>query len=170
MMHLAWRSIEEVPYNFSRSSIKFQGHTEHKITDFDPNWAFPDCNSILIAPMDLKWCTKIDVLLKRCHIVLQGHPSNFKATQAEKSTTWIQFWVRLLPVGLSQLSNPCDLPWVFFQNQYTVCESWTGNENQRRCHTVLKIMIWPDHNRLTTASQPWVGVRNHMPTCLNYRF
>ena len=29
-------------YCFPRSSIKFQGHTGQNITDFDPNWAFPD--------------------------------------------------------------------------------------------------------------------------------
>ena len=29
-------NIEEVPYCFSRSSVKFQGHTGQKITDFDP--------------------------------------------------------------------------------------------------------------------------------------
>ena len=44
MMHKAWSSIEEVPYCFSRSSVKFQGHTGQKIADFDPNWPFPDCN------------------------------------------------------------------------------------------------------------------------------
>ena len=26
MMHKAWCNVEEVPYNFWRSSIKFQGH------------------------------------------------------------------------------------------------------------------------------------------------
>ena len=31
MMHKAWCSIEKVPYCFSRSSIKFQGHTGWKI-------------------------------------------------------------------------------------------------------------------------------------------
>ena len=91
MMHKAWSSIREVPYSFSRSSVKFRGHTGPKFADFDPNWVFPDCNSSLIAPMDLKWCTKLDVLFKRCPIVFQGHPSNFKATQAEKTMTWIQF-------------------------------------------------------------------------------
>ena len=98
MMHKAWSSIEEMPNYFSRSSIKFQCHTGQKIADCDPNWAFPNCNSILISPMDLKWCTKVDVLLKRCPIVLRGHPSNFKATQAEKWTTWL--------LGRSHLSNP----------------------------------------------------------------
>ena len=31
--------------SFSRSSVKFEGHTAQKIADFDPNWAFQDCNS-----------------------------------------------------------------------------------------------------------------------------
>ena len=38
MMHNAWRSIEEVPYCFSRSSIKFHGHTDGKIDDINPIW------------------------------------------------------------------------------------------------------------------------------------
>ena len=41
-MHKAWSSIEEVPYCFSMSSVKFQGHTGQNITHFDPNWPFPD--------------------------------------------------------------------------------------------------------------------------------
>ena len=32
-----------------------------KIVDFDPNWAFPDCNSSLKSPMAMKWCTKLEV-------------------------------------------------------------------------------------------------------------
>ena len=42
MLHKAWNSKKEMPYSFPRSSIKFQGHTGQNITDFDPNWAFPD--------------------------------------------------------------------------------------------------------------------------------
>ena len=61
MMHKAWCNIEEVPYCFPRSSIKFQGHTGQKIADFDPNWAFLDCNFSLNSLMDLKWYTKLDV-------------------------------------------------------------------------------------------------------------
>ena len=48
MMHKALNSMEEVPYNFLRSSVKFQGHTGQKIVDFDPNWAFADCYLIWI--------------------------------------------------------------------------------------------------------------------------
>ena len=49
MMHKAWSSKEVVPYCFSRSYVKLQGHTAKKIIDFDPNWVFPDCNSFEIT-------------------------------------------------------------------------------------------------------------------------
>ena len=58
----AQSSKEEVPYCFSRSFVKFQGHTWQKTTNFDPNWAFPDCNSSLNSPMALKWCIKLDIV------------------------------------------------------------------------------------------------------------
>ena len=84
--------IEEVLYCFLKSSIEFQGHIgQKKITNFDPNWEFPDCNSSLTSQMDMKWCTKLDVVYKKCPIVFRGHPSNFSTTQAEKSTICIQF-------------------------------------------------------------------------------
>ena len=113
MMHKAWCCLEEVPYCFSRSYVKCQGHTakkssiltqirrfqtvtpvwihqwlwndaqslkQHrrgallffkvfrqisrtlggKIVDFDPNWAFPDCNSSLNSPMAMKCYTKLE--------------------------------------------------------------------------------------------------------------
>ena len=61
MLHKAWSSIEEVPYCFWRSSVKFQGHTALKIVEFYPDWAFPDCNSSLNSPMGMKCSTKLEV-------------------------------------------------------------------------------------------------------------
>ena len=61
IMHTAGSSIEEVPYCFARSSVKFQGHTALKIVEFAPDWAFPDCNSSLNTQMATKWCTKLEV-------------------------------------------------------------------------------------------------------------
>ena len=61
MMHKAWSSIKKVPYCFSRSYVKLQGHTAKNIVDFDPNWAFRDCNSSLTSSMATKWCTKLEV-------------------------------------------------------------------------------------------------------------
>ena len=109
MMHKAWSSIEEVPYCFSRSSVKFQGHTALKIVEFDPNWAFPDSNSSLNSPMAMKCCTKLETAKERCSIVFQGHPSNFKVTRDKTSPILTQIGC-FRTIGRSQLSNPSDLP------------------------------------------------------------
>ena len=109
MMQKAWRSIEEVPYCFSRSYVKFQGHTALKIVEFDPNWAFPDSNSSLNSPMAMKCCTKLETAKERCPVVFQGHPSNFKVTRDKTSPILTQIG-RFRTIGRSQLSNPSDLP------------------------------------------------------------
>ena len=109
MRHKAWSSIEEVPYCFSRSSVKFQGHIALKIVEFDPNWAFPDFDSSLNSPMAMKFCTKLETAKKRCPIVFQGHPSNFKVTPDKSSPILTQIG-RFRTIGQSQLSNPSDLP------------------------------------------------------------
>ena len=109
MMHRAWSSNEEVPYCFSRSSVKFQGHMALKIVEFDSNWAFPDCISSLNWPMAMKCCTKLETAEERCPIVLQGHPANFKVTRDKTSLILTQIG-RFRIIGRSQLSNPSDLP------------------------------------------------------------
>ena len=61
MQHKAWSNIEEVPYYFSRSTAKFQGHTGQKIANFYPNWMFLDVNfSLNSLVMAMKWCTKLE--------------------------------------------------------------------------------------------------------------
>ena len=102
--------MEEVPYCFSRSYVKLQGHTaKKKIVDFYPNWPFWECNSSLNSPMAMKCCTKLETAKERCPIVFQGHPSNFMVTRYKISPIFTQigsFWT----IGRSQLSNPSDLP------------------------------------------------------------
>ena len=56
MMHKAWCSIEEVPYYFSKSYIKFQDHTGWKIDDLDQIWARLLGRSQLSNPSDLPCC------------------------------------------------------------------------------------------------------------------
>ena len=118
MMHRAWSSIVEVPYYFSRSYVKFQGHTALKIIEFDPNWAFPDCNSSLNSPMAMKCCTKLETAKERCPIVFQVHPSNFKVTRDKTSPILNQIG-RFRTIGRSQLSNPSDLPCLLFVSKAT---------------------------------------------------
>ena len=100
----AWCCLGEVPYCFSRSSVKFQGHTAKTIVEFDPDWAFPDCNSSLNSPMATKWYTNIEVAWKRCPIVFQGHPSNLKVTRLWKSSnlTQIGHFQTVTPVWIHQ--------------------------------------------------------------------
>ena len=120
MMHIAWCCLEEVPYCFSRSYVKFQGHTALKIIEFDPNWALRDCNSSLNSPMAMKCCTKLETAKVRCPIVFQGHPWNFKVTRYKTSPILTQIG-RFRTIGRSQLSNPSDLPcsrsYIKFQGQ-----------------------------------------------------
>ena len=70
MMHRAWSSIVEMPYCFSRSYIKIQGHTALKIVEFDPNWAFPGYEMLHKA-----WNSKGEVpyCFPRSSIKFQGH-------------------------------------------------------------------------------------------------
>ena len=103
MMHEAWSSIEEVPCCFSRSSVKFQGHTALKIFEFDPKWAFPDCNSSLNSPMTTKWYAKLEAAWKRCPIVFQCHLSNFKVAWLKKIVNFYPDWA--FPDCISSLSS-----------------------------------------------------------------
>ena len=135
MMHKAWSSIEDVPYCFSRSSVKFQGYTALKIVEFDPDWAFPTCNSSLNSPMAMKCCTKLETAKERYPTVFQGHPSNFKVTRDKTSPILTQIG-RFRTIGRSQLSNPSDLPcsvsglcrWQGFRDVSQVCFGiWISN-------------------------------------------
>ena len=45
MVHKVWSGIEEVPYYFPRSSIKFQGYWGTKIDDLVPISVLLDDNS-----------------------------------------------------------------------------------------------------------------------------
>ena len=52
-------SMQKVKARGQRSRSQ---RSKPNLADFDLNWAFRDCNSSLNSPMDLKWCTKLDVL------------------------------------------------------------------------------------------------------------
>ena len=53
MMHRAWCNVKEASYNFSRSSIKFQGHTSWKIDNLNQIWVRLLSRSQLSNPSDL---------------------------------------------------------------------------------------------------------------------
>ena len=109
MMHKAWSSIEEVPYCFSRSYVKSQGHAAKKIDDFDTHWAFPDCNSSLNSPMAMKWRIELEVTWRRCPIVFEGHTPNCKVTRLKKIVDFDPNWA--FPDCISSLESPMATKW-----------------------------------------------------------
>ena len=175
MMHRAWSVVVEVPYCFSRSYVKFQGHTVLKIVEFDPNWAFPDCNSSLNSQMAMKCCTKLETAKERCPIVFQGHPSNFKVTRYKTSPILTQIG-RFRTIGRSQLSNPSDLP-CFYMKGYFMFGN--GHEYQylnicRSCWLLKKIphLDYPPdvslklgntHLSLYPVNMPWLARTEPLP-------
>ena len=161
MMHKAWSSIVEVPYCFSRSYVKFQGHMALKIVEFDPNWAFPDCNSSLNSPMAMKCCTKLDTAKERCPIVFQVHPSNFKVTRYKTSPILTQIR-RFRTIGRSQLSNPSDLPCLRSFIKFQGHMGWlidALNPNWVRLQGWSQLSNPSDLPRFERISNPWFSTR-----------
>ena len=109
IIYKAWSGKEEVPNCFSRSSIKFQGDTSHKISNLISISTFQDDISSLNLQMASKYFTMLRWVWKRCPLVFQSHISSFKVTQATNLPIWLKFWLSR-SLGGSQLSNPSDWP------------------------------------------------------------
>ena len=95
MLHKAWNSKGEMPYCFPRSSFKFQGHTVLNITDFDPNWAFPDYRPV--------------AAFKSLRFAL------FMRNMTEVAIPWWNVDLKKLTIGLQ-----LHMPWwvIWFHNQW----------------------------------------------------
>ena len=141
-----------MPYCFSRSSVKFQGHTALKIIEFDPNWAFPDYNSSLNSPMAMKCCTKLETAKERCPIVFQGHPSNCEVTRYKTSPKLTQIG-RFRTIGRLQLSNPSDLPCCY--NNRLRGKTTTGSALDGAMFDITRIVAYLVHNM--SRSQSYLG-------------
>ena len=109
MMHIAWCCLEEVPYCFSRSSIKFQGHTALKIVKFDLDWAFPDCNSSLNSPMATKWCTKLGSSIEEVPYCFSRSSVKFQGHTALKMVEFDPDWA--FPDCNSSFNTPMVMKW-----------------------------------------------------------
>ena len=109
MMHRAWSSIVEVPYCFSRSYVKFQGHTALKIVELTQIGRFRTLTPVWIhqwlwnVAQSLKQQRR-DALLfsKVIHQISRSH-----GTKHHPILTQIGHF---RTIGRSQLSNPSDLP------------------------------------------------------------
>ena len=107
MMHKAWCSIEKVSYCFSRSSIKFQGHTGSKNWRFESNLTLLG-RSQLSNPSDLPclftYCPHLnnDInLLLFLFVSFEGQPQHLLSSLAHSFNDftlgnyillWFRFW------------------------------------------------------------------------------
>ena len=67
----AWCNIEQVPYYFSRSSIKFQSHTGWKIDGLDQIWARLLGRSQLSNPSDLSCFVVLNLFTRTVMVLLE---------------------------------------------------------------------------------------------------
>ena len=170
MMHRPWSSIVEVPYCFSRSNVKFQGHTALKIVKSYRNWAFLDSNSSLNSLMVMKCCTKLETAKERCPIVFQSHPSNFKVTR-DKTSPLLTRIGRFRTIGRSQLSNPSDLPcfvvvwlwWILPITYRVTLLAWMSKLGKHYNDVIISAMVFQITSLTIVSSTVYSGAdqRNH---------
>ena len=99
MMHKAWCNVEKVPYNFSWSSIKFEGHTGWKIDDLNPVWVRLLGRWQLSNPSDLPcWqCSSHRIIMKfsgvitidKSDVLAKGQGQR---SRSQRSTQFNCFW------------------------------------------------------------------------------
>ena len=154
MMHKAWSSIEEVPYCFSRSSVKFHGHTALKIAEFDPDWAFPDCNSSLNSPMATKWCTKLEVALKRCPIVFSCDQAALWMVQSVRLSVCLSVCPSVTPF------SPCSHDRIImkFSGVITMVKSDVHAKGQGPRSKVKVTEVNTQLSRFRTLTPVWIHI------------
>ena len=129
MLHKDWSSIEEVPYCFWKSSVKFQGHTAKKIVDLDLDWVFPDCNSSLNSLMAMKCCTKLETAKERCPFVSKVIHQISRSHRTKHHRFWPKLGFSGLKAGRSfQIPQICLVQFVYVFGQNVVILLHAGQD------------------------------------------
>ena len=152
MIHRAWSSIAEVPYCFSRSYVKLQGHAALKIIYFDPNWAFQDCISSLESPMATKWCTKLEVALKRCPIVFSCDQAAIWMVQSVRLYVCLSVRPSVTPFWLCSHHRII----MKFSRVITSDRSDVHAKGQGQRSKVKVTKVTTKLNRFRTVTQVWI--------------
>ena len=102
MMHKAWSSVQEVPYCFSRSSAKFEGHTAKRIVGFLPKLAisrlsykFEFTNGYKIMHKAWSSIEEVPYCISMSSVKFQGHTG-----QKMLILTWIERFRTVTPVWI----------------------------------------------------------------------
>ena len=162
-----------MPYRFLRSFLKFQGHAGQKYINFDPNWAFRDCNSSLNSLMDLKWCTKLDVIYNVDEVPywFLGHPSSFKVTK--KSTIWIQFEITRPVAAIKSLRFALFNTWLEYSFWNISDKFDSGHHSWSNVHIIKQkgirhffVFLKPFFFKLG----PWDSIKLELLLCAEYKW
>ena len=86
MTHKAWC------YRFSSSTLKFQGHTAQRSSTLTQIGRFRTVTPVLIQQWLRNDTKRREVANKKCPIVFQDHPSNFKVTRLKKIIDFDPNW------------------------------------------------------------------------------
>ena len=148
MMQKAWSSIEEVPYCFFGSSIKFQGHTGWKIDDLNPIWVRLLGRLQLSNPSDLPCspCFHHRIIMKfsgvitmdRSDVHAKGQRSKVTVTEVNTQLSrfqtltpvWIHIWQRNHAHSWKQHRRGA----LLFLKVIRQISRWHGSKNR---------LIWP---------------------------
>ena len=142
MMHKAWSSIEEVPYCFWRSSVKYQGHTGWKIDDWNPIWVRLLGRSQLSNPSDLP-CFKLAFFNVNVDILIQMF-----------CPSYLLFFYLVVDNNINQqgpTSNPVPHRWSKPQHKnITDCKTYQRKNNQsKELNRLLILSNFIDKKRKT---------------------
>ena len=144
IMHTAGSSIEEVPYCFPRSSIKFQGHTGQNITDFDPNWVFPDYKPVA-AFKSLRFALFILFSILNCFM-------------SWSSGTWKKFIVD--GIGIISITKSGRISGRVWAIRYcwALHYKWYKNTHNRQIRFLTHVLSsFPQFNKTYwTVKLPWI--------------
>ena len=101
MMHKDWCIVEEVPYNFSMSSIKFQGHMGWKIGNSNRIWVRLPGRSQISNPPDLP-CLHINAKINLNWIYATLMPDR-RFVDAVSFPVWYMELIEIVSVKLKTL-------------------------------------------------------------------
>ena len=157
MMHKAWCGI--------RRGV-FQGHPSNfKVTPakFDPNWAFPDCNSSWNSPMAMKLCTKLKVALKRCPIFFPRSTVKFQGDTWQKIADFHLNW--MFSYYTSSLNSLMATKWCIEHSIEVVPYCFSKSSIEFQGHMGKKIddlnPIWvSSHSQLSDPSD-WLVILSY---------
>ena len=182
MMHKAWRSIEEVPYCFLWSSIKFQVHTGWKIDDFNPIRVRLLGRSQLSNHSDVPCYVISDIMKSRWREIVCENRSSFPLASRTTADLPIKFYrdstnlnislatcilrgINGLDISPSEANRGQQLPYSFIKQRHTskqvkilmsVLCAWVHCSSRKQ---ICIILLWghagaPFIERITF--NPWV--------------